>query len=99
MADKRNIQSNSVEISDMAQHRVMVSGTTHHTEQDMDNNEVDIARTIIGMIAYMVFIAPVFSLLMVSALDLSGAYILPVFSIFLMAGIYVAENYYCRNIS
>jgi uncharacterized membrane protein YraQ (UPF0718 family) len=82
----------------MAQHRVMMSGTTHRTDQDVDNNEVDIARTIIGMIVYMVFIAPVFSLIMVSVLDLSAAYILPVFSIFLMAGIYVAETYYCRNI-
>ena len=77
----------------------MMSGTTHHAEQDVGNDEVNIARTIIGMIAYMVFIAPIFSLMMVSTLNLSGAYILPVFSIFLMAGIYVAETYYCRNIT
>jgi hypothetical protein len=83
----------------MAQHRVMMSGITSQTELDKDNNEVDIARTIIGMMIYMVFIAPIFSLMMVIALNLSGAYILPVFSIFLMAGIYVAETYYCRNIS
>ena len=53
----------------MAQHAVMMSGTTHYTEPDLENNDVDISRTITGMITYMVFIAPVFSLLVVSALN------------------------------
>ena len=82
----------------MAQHAVMMSGTTHYTEPDLENNDVDISRTITGMITYMVFIAPVFSLLVVSALNLNSAYFLPVFIILMMAGIYVTEKYYCRNI-
>jgi hypothetical protein len=81
----------------MAQHTVLISDTRHYTVRNSENNEVGIARAIIGMIAYMVFIAPVFSLLVVSSLNLSGAYIMPVIIIFLIAGIYVTEKYYCRN--
>lgn len=82
----------------MEKQTIMMSGTTHKTGLNLENNEIDIARTIIGMLTYMVFLAPVFSLLVVSALNLNSAYIMPIFIILLMAGIYITEKYYCRNI-
>ena len=81
----------------MAQHRVLITDTRHYTVQNPENHELGIARVIIGMIAYMVFIAPIFSFLLVSSLNLSGAYITPVIIILLIAGMYVTEKYYCRN--
>ena len=82
----------------MAKHTVMISGTTRKIGLHLENNEIDIARTIIGMLTYMVFLAPVFSLLVVSVLNLNSAYILPIFIILLMAGMYITEKYCCRNI-
>ena len=82
----------------MTQHVANMNGTGHYTRKNPEHYEVDIARAIIGMIAYMVFIAPVFSLLSVSAMEIGSAYIMPVFIMLLMAGIYITEKYYCRNI-
>lgn len=81
----------------MAQHPVLITDTRNHTIRNPGNHEVGIVRVLIGMIAYMVFIAPIFSFLVVSSLNLSGAYITPVIIIFLVAGMYVTEKYYCLN--
>ena len=75
-----------------------MNGTRHHIGKNPEYYEINISRTIVGMIAYMVFIAPIFSLLSVSALEIGSAYIMPVFIILLLGGIYFTEKYCCRNI-
>ena len=82
----------------MTQHVVTMNGPKHYIGKNPEYHEVNISRAIIGMIAYMVFIAPIISLLSVSALEIGSAYIMPVFIILLLAGIYFTENYFCRNI-
>ena len=82
----------------MTQRLDIMNGTSPHTGNNLEYHEVDISRAIIGMIAYMAFIAPIITLLSVSALEIGSAYIMPVFFMLLMAGIYITEKYYCRNI-
>ena len=82
----------------MTQHVVTMNGARHYTGKNPECYEVNISRAIIGIIAYMAFIAPIFSLLSVSALEIDSAYIMPVFIILLLAGMYITEKYCCRNI-
>jgi hypothetical protein len=82
----------------MARHMVIMNTTGHCTKKNPEHHEVDISRAIIGMIAYMVFIAPIITLLSVSVLSIGSAYIMPVFIMLLMAGTYITEKYFCRNI-
>jgi len=81
----------------MRQHAVIMNGTRPCTDNNQEYHEVDISRAIIGMIVYMACIAPIITLLSVSALEIGSAYIMPVFFMLLMAGIYITEKYYCRN--
>ena len=76
----------------MAKPAAMMGGTRHYSNQGLKHNEVFIVRVIIGIILYIAVIAPIFSLLAVSAFNLSSAYIMPVFIVLLMSGIYVTEN-------
>ena len=76
----------------MAQPAAMMGGTRHYSNQGPEHNEVFIVRAIIGIILYIVVIAPIISLLAVSAFNLSSAYIMPVFIVLLMSGLYVTEN-------
>jgi hypothetical protein len=82
----------------MTQHVVTTNSTGPYTGKNPEYYEVNISRAIIGMMVYMIFIAPIFSLLSVSALEIGGAYIMPVFITLLLAGIYITEKYFCRNI-
>jgi hypothetical protein len=76
----------------MAQPAVMMGGTSQGSDQNLMHNEVYFVKAIIGIIFYIVVVAPIFSLLAISAFNLTSAYIMPVFIMFLMAGIYVTEN-------
>ena len=76
----------------MAQPAVMMGSTSQCSDQNPMRNEVYIVKAIIGMIFYIVVVAPIFSLLAISAFNLTSAYIMPVFIMFLRAGIYVTEN-------
>ena len=60
----------------MTQHVVTMNGPKHYIGKNPEYHEVNISRAIIGMIAYMVFIAPIISLLSVSALEIGSAYIM-----------------------
>jgi hypothetical protein len=85
-------------VNDMTQHVVTVNGTKHYSGKKPEYYELNISRAIIVMVAYMVFIAPILTLLSVSVLGIGSAYIMPVFIILLLAGIYFTEKYCCRNI-
>jgi hypothetical protein len=82
----------------MAQHTGMMSNPINCTDHNTKNDEVDIARALIGIIAYTVLIVPALSLMVVGALNLSGDYIIPIAIIGIMTGVYVTEKFYCRNI-
>lgn len=82
----------------MGQHAGMTKYLKKYQDDNAENNEVYLARTIIGLVAYMILVAPVLSLMVVGALDLSGDYIMPIAIMCVMAGIYVTEKYYCRNL-
>jgi hypothetical protein len=82
----------------MARHTELVSNPERHIGLSEKNNGISMTTAIIGTLIYFVFLIPTLSLIVVGTLDLSDDYIIPLTIAWGFVGLYVAENYACRDI-
>jgi hypothetical protein len=60
---------------------------------------INLPKLLIGVLTYNLVFVPVFSFMILRALHLDGEYWMPINLALAVVGIYVTENFACRNVS
>jgi hypothetical protein len=83
---------------DMRRHTELASNPETHKGLNVKRNGINLMRAAMGLLGYLIIIVPILSLAAVHALNLSGAYFIPIASALGITGFYVTEKFACRNI-
>ncbi len=67
-----------------------------YTGPDVVNDGKSLTSIVIGSLAYIIIIVPMISFSLVSSLNLSVDYVIPVAIAWVLIGIYMTERYICR---
>ena len=63
-----------------------------------ENGGIKLTTAIIGILTYNIVVIPILSLIVVDTLKVNGDYLIPIAIAWVFIGIYVTENFACRNI-
>jgi hypothetical protein len=81
----------------MVRHTELIGNLGRHTDLNAKNNGIKLTTAIIGIFTYNILVIPILSLIVAGALKVNGDYVIPIAIAWVFVGIYVTENYACRN--
>ena len=82
----------------MVRHTGLPGNLERHTGFNATIGGIKLTTTIIGILTYNILVVPLLSLIVMRALNLNGDYVIPIATAWMFVGLYMAENYACRNI-
>lgn len=70
----------------------------NHTDLNVKHHGINLTRIITGILVYNIILVPIISVIIAVTFHLDRDYLIPIAMACALAGIYVTENFACRDI-
>jgi len=82
----------------MTWHKELAGRLRGQLRSETGHYDINLTRAIVGIVAYMFILIPIFTLTVVGSLDLSEDYLIPVAVAWVFVGLYITDNHVCRHL-
>jgi uncharacterized membrane protein len=79
-------------------HTDLMYNLENHTDLNVKHRGINLTRIIIGILVYNIIFVPIISFMIAVTVHLDSYYLIPIAMACALVGIYVTENFACRNI-